>query len=62
VPTWRSDRIVLIGDAAHPVGAGASMAIEDALAVATALQAEPTVAAALTAYDTARRPRIVKAP
>jgi salicylate hydroxylase len=62
VPTWHSDRIVLIGDAAHPVGAGqgASMAIEDALALATALRDEPTVAAALRAYDAARRPRIGK--
>lgn len=62
VPTWHSDRVVLVGDAAHPVGAGqgASMAIEDALALAGALRAEPTIAAALTAYDAERRPRIVK--
>jgi salicylate hydroxylase len=62
VPTWHTDRVVLIGDAAHPVGAGqgASMAIEDALTLATALQSEPTIPAALTAYDAERRPRIVK--
>ncbi|MFG1869518.1 FAD-dependent oxidoreductase [Micromonospora arborensis] len=62
VPTWHSDRVVLIGDAAHPVGAGqgASMAIEDALVLAAALHAEPTLSAALTAYDAERRPRIVK--
>ncbi|GAB4055160.1 FAD-dependent monooxygenase [Catellatospora paridis] len=62
VATWHSDRTVLIGDAAHPVGAGqgASMALEDSLALAAALQAEPTVATALKAYDTERRPRIVK--
>jgi salicylate hydroxylase len=62
VPTWHTDRIVLIGDAAHPVGAGqgASMAIEDALTLATALRTEPTITAALTAYDAERRPRIVK--
>jgi salicylate hydroxylase len=62
VPTWHSDRIVLIGDAAHPVGAGqgASMAIEDALVLAAALRAEPTLAAALKTYDAERRPRIVK--
>jgi len=62
VPTWHSDRIVLIGDAAHPVGAGqgASMAIEDALVLAAALQAEPTIGAALKAYDAERRPRIVR--
>ncbi|WP_433048763.1 FAD-dependent oxidoreductase [Dactylosporangium sp. CS-033363] len=62
VKTWHSDRIVLIGDAAHPVGAGqgASMAIEDGLALAVCLQAEPTVARALRRYDGERRPRIVK--
>lgn len=62
VPTWHTDRIVLIGDAAHPVGAGqgASMAIEDALTLAAALRAAPTVPAALTAYDAERRQRIVK--
>jgi salicylate hydroxylase len=62
VPTWHSDRIGLIGDAAHPVGAGqgASMAIEDALVLAAALQTEPTIPAALKAYDAERRPRIVK--
>jgi 2-polyprenyl-6-methoxyphenol hydroxylase-like FAD-dependent oxidoreductase len=62
VPTWHSDRIVLVGDAAHPVGAGqgASMAVEDALALAAAVQAEPTVATALKAYHAQRYPRIVK--
>ena len=62
VPTWHTNRVVLIGDAAHPVGAGqgASMAIEDALALAVALQREPTITAALVTYDAARRPRIRK--
>ncbi len=62
VTTWHSDHIILLGDAAHPVGAGqgASMAIEDALALAAALQDQPTIAAALKAYDAERRPRIVK--
>ncbi|MFI5912865.1 FAD-dependent oxidoreductase [Dactylosporangium sp. NPDC051541] len=62
VTTWHSDRIVIIGDAAHPVGAGqgASMAIEDALALAAALQAAPSVAEALRRYDADRRPRITK--
>jgi salicylate hydroxylase len=36
------------------------MAIEDALTLATALRTEPTITAALTAYDAERRPRIVK--
>ncbi|GAA3288367.1 FAD-dependent monooxygenase [Dactylosporangium vinaceum] len=62
VATWHSDRIVIIGDAAHPVGAGqgASMAIEDALALAAALQRAPSVAEALRRYDAERRPRITK--
>ncbi|GAA4251479.1 FAD-dependent oxidoreductase [Dactylosporangium darangshiense] len=62
VPTWRSGRVVLIGDAAHPVGAGqgASMAIEDALALAAALQEVPAVPDALPLYEADRRPRITK--
>ncbi|TDC67082.1 hypothetical protein E1258_00805 [Micromonospora sp. KC207] len=62
VATWHRDRIALIGDAAHPVGAGqgTSMAIEDALVLAAALWAEPTIAAAWKAYDAERRPRIIK--
>jgi 2-polyprenyl-6-methoxyphenol hydroxylase-like FAD-dependent oxidoreductase len=61
VPAWRGDRIVLVGDAAHPVGAGqgASMAIEDVVVLAQRLAAHP-VPAALAAYETARRPRITK--
>ena len=61
VPTWHDDRIVLIGDAAHPVGAGqgAAMAIEDAIVLAQRLAAHP-VPAALAAYDRARRPRVTR--
>ncbi|MFJ3927151.1 FAD-dependent monooxygenase [Streptomyces sp. NPDC090022] len=52
-------RTVLIGDAAHPVGAGqgASMAIEDAVTLARCVATAPSVPAALTAYDALRRPR-----
>ncbi|MEU6202376.1 FAD-dependent monooxygenase [Micromonospora musae] len=62
VPTWHGDRVVLVGDAAHPVGAGqgAAMAVEDAVTLAAALRAEPTIPAALAAYEVERRPRIVK--
>jgi salicylate hydroxylase len=62
VPTWHSARIVLVGDAAHPVGAGqgASMAIEDAIVLAAALRTAPTVSAALQAYSAERLPRITK--
>jgi salicylate hydroxylase len=59
VPTWRGRRIVLVGDAAHPVGAGqgASMAIEDAIVLAQRLATAPAPEA-LVAYEDARRPRI----
>ncbi|MEJ2857130.1 MULTISPECIES: FAD-dependent oxidoreductase [unclassified Saccharothrix] len=59
VPTRHTDRVVLIGDAAHPVGAGqgASMAIEDALTLARHLKSAP-VPAALAAYDAERLPRV----
>jgi 2-polyprenyl-6-methoxyphenol hydroxylase-like FAD-dependent oxidoreductase len=55
-------RTVLIGDAAHPVGAGqgASMAIEDAVVLAQQLQEQASVPAALTAYDRLRRDRLDK--
>ncbi|GIJ47079.1 FAD-dependent oxidoreductase [Virgisporangium aliadipatigenens] len=62
VATWHSGRVVLIGDAAHPVGAGqgASMAIEDAVVLAAALRDAPSVSAALQAFSGERRPRITK--
>ncbi|MBT3154589.1 FAD-dependent monooxygenase [Streptomyces sp. CHD11] len=62
IQKWHSGRMVLVGDAAHPVGVGhgASMCIEDALELAAALSRTPTVPAALKAYDETRRPRIDK--
>ncbi|TDV43628.1 FAD-dependent oxidoreductase [Actinophytocola oryzae] len=61
VPRWRSDRIVLVGDAAHPVGAGqgASMAMEDVIVLAQRLATEP-VPTALASYEDARRARITR--
>jgi salicylate hydroxylase len=64
VPSWGTSRIMLIGDAAHPMlpfGAqGASQGIEDALAMAAALRdATPaTVPAVLRRYEEVRRARI----
>jgi 2-polyprenyl-6-methoxyphenol hydroxylase-like FAD-dependent oxidoreductase len=58
-PHWHNARMVLAGDAAHaavPAAAqGASMAIEDAVALATALHEydDPTIA--FTAYEDRRR-------
>ena len=60
LPRWSDGRMTLLGDAAHPmypVGAnGASQAILDARTLARALALEPTVVAALGAYEAHRRP------
>jgi 2-polyprenyl-6-methoxyphenol hydroxylase-like FAD-dependent oxidoreductase len=58
---WHVGNIVLIGDAlrtAHPsIGSGTRLAMEDAIALWQAFQAEPeNVPAALRGYDRARRP------
>lgn len=55
-------RIVVIGDAAHPAGAGqgASMAIEDTVVLARNLRRAGTVEAGLAAYDEERRERTGK--
>ena len=58
-PHWYNDRLVLVGDAAHaasPAAAqGASMAIEDAVALAAALREQADPAAAFAAYSSRRR-------
>ncbi|GHH17030.1 FAD-dependent oxidoreductase [Streptomyces lanatus] len=59
---WRSGRTLLIGDAAHAAspatGQGASMALEDAVVLAKSLRDAPDTDAALTLYETLRRPRV----
>ena len=52
-------RIVLVGDAAHPAGAGqgASMAIEDAVVLARELAVADGIPAGLAAFDQQRHPR-----
>jgi salicylate hydroxylase len=59
VRRWHGHDIVLIGDAAHPAGAGqgASMAIEDAVELARQLRGPGPVAEALARFDAARRGR-----
>jgi 2-polyprenyl-6-methoxyphenol hydroxylase-like FAD-dependent oxidoreductase len=68
-PNVRNDRWfvgnrVLIGDAlrtAHfSIGSGTRLAMEDAIALARALREEPSVPAALAAYEAARRPIVEK--
>ena len=60
LPRWTFGRVTLLGDAAHPmypVGAnGASQAIIDARTLARALALEPSIDAALAAYEAVRRP------
>jgi 5-methylphenazine-1-carboxylate 1-monooxygenase len=60
LPTWNLGRVTLLGDAAHPMypvgGNGASQAIIDARVLARELALQPSIEAALTAYDAARRP------
>ncbi|RSN59096.1 FAD-dependent oxidoreductase [Amycolatopsis sp. WAC 04182] len=62
VPTWRTDRMVIIGDAAHApspaAGQGAAMAIEDAVTLARCLRDVPSIPQALATYEGLRRERV----
>ncbi|MBQ0855103.1 FAD-dependent oxidoreductase [Streptomyces sp. NPDC057620] len=65
IPTgtpWRSGRVLTIGDAAHAAspatGQGASMALEDAVVLAKSLRDAPDTEAALSLYESLRRPRV----
>lgn len=64
LPFWHRGRMVLLGDAAHAVspsaGQGASMALEDALALAKCLRECTVPEAALATYEEMRRPRTEK--
>jgi 2-polyprenyl-6-methoxyphenol hydroxylase-like FAD-dependent oxidoreductase len=64
VRTWHRGRVVLLGDAAHPMtytlGQGANQALEDAVVLAHHLAHEPAVDAALAAYCAARTARTAK--
>lgn len=62
---WTRGNIALLGDAAHTahfsVGSGTKMAMEDAIALATALSEHPgDVSAALVAYEASARPPVEK--
>ena len=56
---WHVGNVALMGDAAHTthftIGSGTRLAMEDAMALSTALSAEPTREAALETYQTTRQ-------
>ncbi|MCG7526027.1 bifunctional salicylyl-CoA 5-hydroxylase/oxidoreductase [Streptomyces sp. OfavH-34-F] len=57
---WSHGATVLIGDAAHTahfsIGSGTKLAVEDALALAACVEEQPSLPAALAAYESERRP------
>ncbi|MEU2249927.1 bifunctional salicylyl-CoA 5-hydroxylase/oxidoreductase [Streptomyces sp. NPDC019224] len=57
---WSHGSTVLIGDAAHTahfsIGSGTKLAVEDALALAACVEEQPSLTAALAAYESERRP------
>ncbi|MBI3982003.1 MAG: bifunctional salicylyl-CoA 5-hydroxylase/oxidoreductase [Gemmatimonadetes bacterium] len=57
---WHHDNVVLMGDAAHTahfsIGSGTKLAMEDALALARALQGSRGIATALDEYESQQRP------
>jgi len=61
---WTHRNMVLLGDALHTahfsIGSGTRLAIEDAIALAKALDAEPDVPAGLARYQAERKPIVQK--
>lgn len=61
---WSSGNMVLIGDALHSahfsIGSGTRLAIEDAIALTKALEAEADIPAALALYQAERKPIVKK--
>ncbi len=61
LPRWHDERVVLLGDACHPMppfqAQGAAMAIEDAIVLAKCVQAQGISATALGTYEKLRKPR-----
>jgi 2-polyprenyl-6-methoxyphenol hydroxylase-like FAD-dependent oxidoreductase len=61
---WSFKNMVLIGDALHSahfsIGSGTRLAIEDAIALTKALEAEPDIPAGLAHYQAGRQPIVKK--
>lgn len=61
-PVWHTDRVVLVGDAAHAAspaaGQGASMALEDSVTLARCLRDSTDPRRAFEAYERLRRERV----
>jgi len=59
---WHRGNMVLLGDAAHTahysIGSGTKLAMEDAIALVTAIARHDTLADALDQYETERRPAV----
>ncbi len=57
---WHHDNVVLVGDAVHTahfsIGSGTKLAMEDAISLVGALRRESNLDAALSLYETERRP------
>ncbi len=62
LPTWHTDRMIVVGDAAHAPspssGQGASLSIEDAVQLGKCLRDLPDADRAFAAFEQARRPRV----
>ncbi|MEU9787437.1 FAD-dependent monooxygenase [Streptomyces phaeochromogenes] len=60
---WSHGNVVLLGDAAHTthysIGAGTTLALEDAIALAHSLRTEPELAPALAAYEKKRKAELL---
>jgi 2-polyprenyl-6-methoxyphenol hydroxylase-like FAD-dependent oxidoreductase len=61
---WSVGNRVLLGDALHTahfsIGSGTRLALEDAIALAAAIAANPDIPSALAAFEAARKPLVAK--